>query len=199
LSPELNEIKWTFEPENLPINKMEITMRRTMETGTEPSRRRPVWMLLAIAANLAPLGMATLLSSPLEARVDSVLEGLHAAAMRLFPNDSLSELPGAYYATLHAAYYVAPTLLMLLLLKFTRAQFGLALNRLTLALLVLGATGLVLRLGGNLYYHAVQGATHWSAGLEQVLDGMVFAGLWYRWIQPRAERVQVMQHLLAEI
>lgn len=182
-----------------------------METITEPGRRKPGWMLLAISANLAPLGMATLLVSPIESGVDSVLQGLHDAVMRLFPENLLSEWPGAYYATVHATYYILPTLVMFLLLKFTRAQFGLALNRLTLALLVLGATGLMIRLSGNLYYHAVQGATHWSSGLGRVLDGMVFAGLltsslalvlstvWYRGIQPSARKVRVMQHLWQEL
>lgn len=168
-------------------------------------------MLLAIAANVAPLAMASLLASPLEPEVVVVIEDFHDAVIQRFPADILAGVPGSYFVTVHSTYFVLPTLLVLMLLRFTRLRFTLVLNRLTLALLVLGATGLTLRLAGGLFRNVAGEAMHLSSAFWGFLDGAVYAGLaastlalllstsWYRWIQPRTRWVNAMHHLLAQI
>ena len=170
-------------------------------------------MLLAIATNVAPLALASLLSSPLEPRVVALLEGIHDALIQRLQDDFLAGLPegAAYYLTVQTVYFLLPFLPFLLLLRFTRLRFGLALNRLTLVLLVLGATGFVLRMSGGLYYHMASGRMHLTEFLGGFLAVVIFAAMlagtsalmlstvWYRWVQPRVGWVRALQRLLAPL
>ena len=188
-------------------------MPNAMHSTTSSDRRRPLWMLLAIATNVAPLALAALLSSPLEPQVVALLEGIHDPLFQRVQDDFLSGLPegAAYYLTVHAVYFLVPFLPFLLLLRFTRLRFGLALNRLTLVLLVSGATGFVLRMSGGIYYHMASGRMHLTKFLGGALDALILTAMlagisalvlstvWYRWVRPRPNWVRVLQRLWAPL